>query len=91
MRFCNPDELRELWARHLDAVDVRELVVEAGYDDFDDYWSPFPEGVAPSGAYCVSLGPERQEQLRRVCRRRLGNPNGPFTLRARAWFALGRI
>jgi ubiquinone/menaquinone biosynthesis C-methylase UbiE len=90
MRFCNPEELRELWARHLDVVDVSELVVEAGYDDFDDYWSPFPEGVAPSGAYCASLGPERQQQLRLACRRRLGNPDGPFTLRARAWFAIGR-
>jgi SAM-dependent methyltransferase len=90
MRFCTPDELRELWSGQLDAVEVRELIVQADYDDFDDFWSPFPEGVAPSGAYCASLDPQRQESLRRECSRRLGDPAGSLTLSARAWFARGR-
>jgi ubiquinone/menaquinone biosynthesis C-methylase UbiE len=90
MRFCTPHELRELWARQLDTVEVRELIVHADYDDFDDFWSPFPEGIAPSGAYCASLDAERQENLRRECSRRLGDPRAPFTLSARAWFARGR-
>jgi len=90
MRYCSEPELRELWLRAgLHDVDTEALVVEAAYDDFDDYWDPFPTGLAPSGAYCASLDPEQQEALRVAVFRRLGEPAGPFTLTARAWFVRG--
>jgi ubiquinone/menaquinone biosynthesis C-methylase UbiE len=92
MRFARPDELEELWMRSgLDDVDVGAIVVEASYDGFDDLWSPFPTGVGPAGAYAASLGPEAQAALREEFRRRLGQPDGPFTLTARAWRAVGRV
>jgi SAM-dependent methyltransferase len=92
MRYCTPDELHALWARAgLREIETQPLVVEAGYDDFDDYWSPFTAGIAPSGAYCASLGPEQQAALREGCFRRLGSPAGSFTLRARAWLVRGNI
>ena len=91
MRFCREDELGELWERcGLADVETGALEVEASYSGFDDFWSPLPAGVAPSGAYCASLAPERQQALREACRRRLGDPRGPFTLTARAWYAVGR-
>jgi SAM-dependent methyltransferase len=91
MRFCRVGELAELWRRFgLGEVKDGALDVEASYSDFDDYWSPFPTGLAPSGAYCASLDPEGQEALREACRRRLGDPKGPFSLTARAWYAVGR-
>jgi SAM-dependent methyltransferase len=90
MRYCSEPELRELWLRGgLQDVDTETLVVEAAYDGFDDYWAPFPTGLAPSGAYCASLDRERQEALRVAVFRRLGEPAGPFTLTARAWFVRG--
>ena len=90
MRYCSEPELRELWLRSgLHHVDTGALVVEASYDDFDDYWAPFPTGLAPSGAYCASLDPEAQEALRVAVFRRLGEPAGPFPLTARAWFVRG--
>jgi len=90
MRYCSEPELRELWLRAgLHDVDTEALVVEAAYDDFGDYWDPFPTGLAPSGAYCASLDPEQQEALRVAVFRRLGEPAGPFTLTARAWFVRG--
>jgi SAM-dependent methyltransferase len=90
MRYCSPSELSSLWHDcELGDVETRALVVEARYDDFADYWSPFPRGIAPSGAYCASLDPDRQEALRRECFHRLGSPAGPFTLTARAWFVRG--
>jgi SAM-dependent methyltransferase len=92
MRYCTQAELAELWsAASLRDVVTGELVVYADYADFDDYWSPFPAGIAPSGAYCVSLAPDRQEALRAACFRRLGSPTGPFRLGARAWFVRGEI
>ena len=35
--------------------------------------------------------PERQADLRAAYARRLGNPEGPFELSARAWYAVGRV
>ncbi len=63
--------------------------METTYEDFDDYWFPFPHGIAPSGAFCASLDPERQAALREACFRHLGSPTEGFTLTARAWFARG--
>ena len=90
MRYCTPRELRALWAEAgLREIETQALVVTADYDDFDDYWSPFPTGIAPSGAYCASLDDEHQTALREACFRRLGSPQGPFSLNARAWFVRG--
>jgi SAM-dependent methyltransferase len=92
MRFATPDELRELWARAgLAQVGVTPLVVEASYEDFNDLWQPFTTGIGPAGAYTVSLDPERQAALRAEFARRLGSPEGPFTLPARSWSAVGSV
>ena len=90
MRYCTPAELRSLWLRcGLVGVDTAALVVEATYADFEDFWSPFPTGIAPSGAYCASLASGRREALADACWRRLGSPAGSFTLPARAWLVRG--
>jgi SAM-dependent methyltransferase len=92
MRFATSAELERLWGDvGLRDVETAALVVEASYESFDDYWSPFPSGIAPSGAYCASLDPERQGELRDAVRGRLGDPQGPFTLSARAWAVRGVV
>jgi SAM-dependent methyltransferase len=91
-RLCQPDELRELWARvGLLDIDAGELVVGADYLDFDDFWWPFTAGVGGSGSYCVSLDGAGQERLREEVERRLGSPAGPFRLIARAWYVRGTV
>jgi ubiquinone/menaquinone biosynthesis C-methylase UbiE len=91
MRFATPEELEALWREaRLADVDVRPVVAEAAYDDFDDLWAPFPTGVGPAGSYTASLDTEAQTELREEYARRLGNPAGRFTLTARAWCAVGR-
>jgi SAM-dependent methyltransferase len=90
MRNATPGELRTLWeSAGLGDVATGELRVAADYAGFDDYWSPFPTGLAPSGAYCASLDDEARARLREACFRRLGSPSGPFRLEARAWFVTG--
>jgi len=90
MRFSSPDELRALWrSAGLGAVSVAPIDVEAAYADFEDLWAPFPTGVGPAGAYAAALGPGEQEALRAELARQLGDPDGPFTLSARAWVAVG--
>jgi ubiquinone/menaquinone biosynthesis C-methylase UbiE len=91
MRFSTPEDLAGLWesARFAD-VAVSPIVVEASYENFEDLWAPFPTGVGPAGAYAASLGGDQQAQLRDEFARRLGGPEGPFALSARAWCAVGR-
>jgi hypothetical protein len=92
MRFATPAELEALWrGAGLAAVDVAPIDVEAAYDDFEDLWAPFPTGVGPAGAYAASLGAADQSALRDEFARRVGDPDGPFTLTARAWCALGSV
>lgn len=91
MSYCTLPELTDLWrAVGLGDINAGELNVSVGYDDFDDLWAPLPSGLGPAGAFCAALDPERQEALRIACARRLGDPDGPFTLSARAWYAVGR-
>lgn len=90
MRYGSPDELRELWeACGLQEVATRPLVVEAAYESFDDFWTPFLAGIGPAGACCAALDPSAQDALREECFTRLGSPADPFTLSARAWFVRG--
>jgi SAM-dependent methyltransferase len=90
MRWCGEGELAELWrAAGLRDVRFGALTVRAAYADFEDLWSPFPTGVAPSGAFCASLDEERRAALHDAFRRRLGVGDGPFELPARAWAVAG--
>jgi SAM-dependent methyltransferase len=92
MRWCGEGELAELW-REAGLAEVRfgPLVVSARYADFEDLWSPFPTGVAPSGAFCKALDEERRSTLHDAYRRRLGVGDGPFELTARAWSVAGTV
>jgi SAM-dependent methyltransferase len=90
MRFAEPEELVQLWTgAGLHEVKGGQIVVSASYEGFDDLWEPFLGGFGPAGDYVVSLEPDAQTALRDEYRRRLGSPDGPFELEARAWYAVG--
>jgi len=90
MRFGEPEEVVQLWeGAGLRGVEGGEIGVSASYEDFEDLWEPFLAGVGPGGDFTVSLEPEAQAALREEYRRRLGSPEGPFELQARAWYAVG--
>jgi ubiquinone/menaquinone biosynthesis C-methylase UbiE len=90
MPFCTPDDLGELWmSSGLEAVQVSPAVVSAGYDSYEDLWQPLERGVAPTGAYAISLPPDRRAALKAELRRRLGAGDQPFRLTARAWLVSG--
>jgi len=72
-------------------VEVRQVVVSAAYDDFDDLWQPLESGVGPAGAHVAALPSKRREALRAELRSRLGVGATPFRLSARAWIAVGRV
>jgi ubiquinone/menaquinone biosynthesis C-methylase UbiE len=92
MRYSSKNELAALWERHgLEHVETVPLDVEAGYEDFGDFWQGFMLGIGPAGTYCASLDPERREALREGCFRRLGSPAGAFALTARAFAVRGTL
>ncbi len=83
-------DLVELFAR-AGLSDVRggAIAASADYADFEDWWTAFTVGIGPAGAYFTALDEPAREALRLACRRTLGDPQGPFTLDAQAWFARG--
>jgi len=90
-RFGRDGEIAELFAEsEFYEVTSGAIEVKAGYDDFDDLWQGFLGRVGPTGAYCASLDPAHRAALRAELAGRLGDPAGPFTLDARAWYATGR-
>jgi hypothetical protein len=90
MRWCREDELTELWrTAGLHDVSSGPLMAHASYTDFEDLWSPFPSGIASSGAFCKALGQADQAALRDAYQRRLGVDDSPFQLTARAWAVRG--
>jgi SAM-dependent methyltransferase len=91
MRFAQEGHLAELLAS-AGLEDVRDgsVEVEGSYESFDDFWEPFTLGVGPAGAFVASLDDDRRARLREGLRDRLGDPSGPFTLPALAWYAVGR-
>jgi SAM-dependent methyltransferase len=92
MPYCTPDELRVLWeGAGLGDVRTAELRVSAAYDGMDDLWAPLEQGVGPAGVYTTRLGGEQRAALREEVWKRLGSPEGPFELRARAWGVVGSV
>jgi len=93
MKFARQGELGELW-RKAGLVDVREqpLVLEQHFTSFEDYWQPFLGQTGAAGAMVATRGDEWRRQLEAGLRKRvLGDrPDGPFTLKARAWCVRGQ-
>ena len=72
----------------LQGVTGGTLETSVDYADFDDYWEPFTGAAGPAtGAFYASLDDAGKATLRDTVRASL--PQGPFTLPARAWLALG--
>ena len=85
-------EIADVLARAgLEDVQAGSLATSAHYESFDDFWTPFTYAVGPSGGHLVKLTAEQQDAIREDCRRQLGEPEGPFDLDARAWYARGVV
>ena len=88
--YETPDELAGMFERcGLADVATGELLVHAEYESFDDLFRPFAAGVGHSGACFASLDGAGKKAVAADAHRRLGSPEGSFTLTARAWWARG--
>jgi SAM-dependent methyltransferase len=91
-RFGDRAELDGLWREcGLLDVETEPLDVSSRYDDFDELWSSFQNGVGPAGQRLLTLEPERQDAVRAEYFSLVGEPCGSFELRGRAWAVRGSV
>jgi SAM-dependent methyltransferase len=94
MKFARQGELGDAWRKAgLKGVKEHAVVIDQPYSNFDDYWLPFLEGAGAAGAFVASLAPERRREIEsRLRKRMLGDrPDGPFSLKGRAWCVRGEV
>jgi SAM-dependent methyltransferase len=68
--------------------DVRStsLTVRLAFASFEEWWTPYLDGVGPVGSYVASLEPELRTAIQERCRELLPDP--PFEHAATAWTVL---
>jgi SAM-dependent methyltransferase len=67
------------------------LTVSADYRSFDELWQSLLGAAGPVGAHFASLDEENRAAVAAALHRRVGSPEGGFTLSARAWYAAGTV
>jgi ubiquinone/menaquinone biosynthesis C-methylase UbiE len=65
------------------------LEVSVDYSGFEDFWEPFTFAVGPSGQALAKLDDDAKAAVREAVRAEL--PDGPFSLGARAWYAIATV
>lgn len=85
-RYRTAKEIAELLAP-LGEVESAELDVTAGYGGFEEFFQAMSRGVGPAGQWLASLDGEQRDRAHEELFRRLGSPQGPFELKARAFAA----
>ena len=87
---CEGDLVERFGRAGLQGVTGGTLETSVDYAGFDDYWEPFTGAAGPAtGAFYASLDDAGKATLRDTVRASL--PEGPFTLPAHAWVALGTV
>lgn len=71
----------------LAAVAQRTVECTVAFTGFADWWDPFLLGVGPAGRYVSTLDAREVRRLEAALREDLGD--GPFSVTARAWAAIG--
>jgi SAM-dependent methyltransferase len=91
-RYTTREEIGDLWeAGGLERVTTGALEVSADYRDTDDLWLPLAAPDGGPGRYLATVDDGHQERVRELLLRNLGDPQGPFRLSARAWYARGHV
>jgi SAM-dependent methyltransferase len=80
------EELESLFAGDGFAdVHTEPLEVESAYEGFEEFWGALADGAGPAGTWVKSLDAAKLEAARAELHRQVGEPEGGFTLRGRAW------
>lgn len=83
-KYRTPEEIQPLLG---DGAELELLEVDASYTGFDELWDSIAGGAGPAGEWAKSLDAGQRREARAELFRQVGEPEGPFTLRGRAWGA----
>ncbi|GJL83725.1 MAG: methyltransferase [marine bacterium B5-7] len=88
---CRPKPLQNLFeSAGFTNVQVTPIDIPTPFQDFNDYWEPFLNDVAPAPGYCVGLSDGERAKLEARVRNALPtDPDGMILLVARAWAVSG--
>jgi SAM-dependent methyltransferase len=84
-RYRTREEIVTLFTVGFADVHTELIETDGSYTGFDEFWSALSGGAGPAGAWLATLEGEQREAARAELYRQLGEPDGPFTLAARAW------
>ena len=85
VRYRSRGEIEGLFGDGFADVHTELIETDASYSGFDEFWSALGGGAGPAGAWLATLEGERREAAREELHRQVGEPDGPFTLHAKAW------
>ena len=83
--YRSREEIEPLFADGFDEVHTELIETDASYTGFDEFWSALGGGAGPAGAWLATLDDDRRQAAHGELHRQLGEPDGPFTLTAKAW------
>jgi ubiquinone/menaquinone biosynthesis C-methylase UbiE len=83
--YRSREEIESLFGDGFADLRTELLETDGSYTGFDEFWSALGGGAGPAGAWLAALAGEQREAARADVYRQLGEPDGPFTLRAKAW------
>ncbi|MGN6800109.1 MAG: class I SAM-dependent methyltransferase [Gaiellaceae bacterium] len=86
-RYRTREEIESLFGDGYAEVHTELLETDASYTGFDEFWTALCGGAGPAGAWLASLEGDARETARSEVHRQLGEPDGPFSLTAKAWAA----
>lgn len=85
VRYRTREEIVSLFGDGFGDVHTELVETDASYTGFDEFWSALGGGAGPAGAWIATLDGLQREAAREELYRQVGEPDGPFTLRAKAW------
>lgn len=81
------EEIETLFGDGFTDLRVELLETDASYSGFDEFWSALSGGAGPAGAWLATLEGETREAAQQQIRKQIGDPDGSFSLQAKAWGA----
>lgn len=84
-RYRTREEIETLFGDGFADVRTELLETDASYTGFDEFWSALCGGAGPAGAWLATLEGEQRDEARSEVHRQVGEPDGPFSLTAKAW------
>jgi ubiquinone/menaquinone biosynthesis C-methylase UbiE len=84
-RYRTREEIEPLFGDGFADLHTELIEVDASYSGYDEFWTTLLGGAGPVGAWVASLDDDGREKARSEISRQIGEPDGPFTLRGKAW------